>query len=137
MSAFNVGKFIDPFDLDHARELIRSKTVVIFAGGTGNPCFTTDLAAALRAVEIEADVMLKATQAPGVFDKDPNMYPDAKFFETIDVHEVIERRLGVLDAASVEILGRMRIPIIVLDLHVPGNIAAGLAGRRVGTLIVG
>jgi len=135
LSAFSVGTFVEVYERLKALEYVSSGHVVIFAGGTGNPCFTTDSAAALRAVEIEADVMVKATQARGVFDKDPREHSDAVFFESISAQEVLERRLGVMDAASVEILGRRKIPTIVLDLHVEGNISRALAGERVGTVI--
>jgi uridylate kinase len=136
-SAFEVGSFVEKFHLENVRKALDNKTVVIFAGGTGNPCFTTDSAAALRAVEINADVMIKATQAKGVFDKDPNKFDDAKFFERITTQEVLERRLGVMDAASVEILGRLQIPVIVLNLHEDGAIERALAGANIGTLVTG
>lgn len=135
MSAFAVSTFVEPFARERALERVNNGSVVIFAGGTGNPCFTTDSAAALRAVEIEADVMLKATQVNGVFDKDPKKYPDAVLYDTISAQEVLEKRLGVIDAASVDILYRKGIPTIVLDLHVDGNIAKALTGDKVGTLI--
>jgi uridylate kinase len=109
---------------------------VIFAGGTGNPCFTTDSAAALRAVEIDAKVMVKATQVAGVFDKDPRKHPDATFFESISPQEVLDRRLGVVDAACIEILSRKSIPTIVLNLHEAGNILKALSGEKVGTIII-
>lgn len=135
MSAFPVARFVDTFDMEGARSAIASGTIVVFAGGTGNPCFTTDSAAALRAVEIEADVMIKATQVSGVYDKDPRAHPDAVFFESISAHEVLARRLGVVDAASVEILSRSNIPLLVIDLHVEGNMARALRGEKVGTLV--
>jgi len=135
MSAFPVGRFIEVFDREKCLEYLAAGSVVIFAGGTGNPCFTTDSAAALRAVEMDAEVMVKATQVPGVFDKDPRKYPDAVKFASITAQEVIARGLAVIDAASVEILGRKGIPVLVLDLHVDGNIARALAGEPVGSLI--
>jgi len=135
MSAFTVGRFVEPFEREKALNYLAQGEVVIFAGGTGNPCFTTDSAAALRAVETDSQVMVKATQVPGVFDKDPKKHPDAKLFDTISAREVIERGLAVIDATSVEILSRKKIPIIVLDLHTEGNIARALAGERVGTII--
>jgi uridylate kinase len=135
MSAFQVGVFVELFEAGRARSRLGRGLVVIFAGGTGNPCFTTDSAAALRAVEIDAEVMIKGTQVPGVFDKDPKKHSDAVMFETITAQEVIRRQLGVIDAASVEILGRKGIPVVVLDLHREGNLAAAVAGESVGTLI--
>ncbi len=136
MSAFAIGVFVEVFTREKALAYIESGSVVIFAGGTGNPCFTTDSAAALRAVEIEADVMIKATQVRGVFDKDPKKHPDAIFFDSISSQEVLEKRLRVIDATSVDILGRRGIPTIVLDLHVENNIAKALSGEKVGTIIV-
>jgi uridylate kinase len=135
MSAFPVGRFVEQFEREAALNYVDQGTVVIFAGGTGNPCFTTDSAAALRAVEIEAEVVVKGTQVPGVFDKDPKKFSDAVFFESISFQEVLERRLGVIDATSVEILSRKKIPIVVCDLHVDGNIAGVLAGEKIGTVI--
>lgn len=135
MCAFPVGGFIELFDREKALGYVSRGSVVVFAGGTGNPCFTTDSAAALRAVEIEAEVLVKATQVKGVFDKDPKKYSDAVFFDTISPREVLERQLRVIDATSIDILGRKEIPTIILDLHVDGNIARALAGEKVGTVI--
>ncbi len=135
MSAFSVGNYVQVFDMERARDHLQRGNVVIFAGGTGNPCFTTDSAAALRAVEIDADIMIKATQVRGVFDKDPKKNPDAHFFEKISPEEVLQKRLAVIDAASVEILGRKKIPVIVLNLHEEGNIFRALSGEKIGTLI--
>ncbi|MBI5247868.1 MAG: UMP kinase [Desulfomonile tiedjei] len=136
MSAFPVGRLVEVVDPERAQDYLSSGHVVVFTGGTGNPCFTTDSAAALRTVEIAADVMIKATQVNGVYDKDPHKHPDAKFFESITADEALERRLGVMDAASIEILGRKKIPTIVLSLHQDGNITRALAGERVGTTII-
>ncbi len=135
MSAFSVGNYVQVFDMERAVDHLQRGNVVIFAGGTGNPCFTTDSAAALRAVEIDADIMIKATQVRGVFDKDPKKNPDAHFFEKISPEEVLQKRLAVIDAASVEILGRKKIPVIVLNLHEEGNIFRALSGEKIGTLI--
>ena len=136
MSAFPVGSFIEPFQQERATEYVQRGEVVIFAGGTGNPCFTTDSAAALRAVEIDAKVLIKATQVRGVFDKDPKKHPDAVFLESITPQEVLDRRLSVIDAACIEILGKRGIPAIVLNLHEEGNILKALSGEKVGTIIV-
>ncbi|MEJ2718589.1 MAG: UMP kinase [Deltaproteobacteria bacterium] len=136
MSAFSVGSFVETFDRERAIRQVKQGEVVIFAGGTGNPCFTTDSAAALRAVEIEADVLVKATQVAGVFDKDPRKHPDAVFFERISPSEMLERRLEVIDAACADMLLRNNIPAIVLDLHTEGNISRALAGEKVGTAIM-
>ena len=136
MSAFPVGHFVEESDSEQAKDYLSNGYVVIFSGGTGNPCFTTDSAAALRAVEIDADVVIKATQVNGVYDKNPHVYPDAEFYEYVTVEEALEKRLGIMDAAAIEILGRKRIPTIVLSLHENGNIRRALAGEKVGTLMV-
>jgi len=135
MSAFPVGTFVETFDREKALAYLQSGAILVFAGGTGNPCFTTDSAAALRAVEMEADVMIKATQVRGVFDKDPRKYPDASFFSCISPQDVLAKGLGVMDATSVEILGKKKIPVIVLNLHEEGNLARALSGEKIGTLI--
>ncbi|AFM26616.1 UMP kinase [Desulfomonile tiedjei] len=136
MCAFPVGHFVEEADSEQAKDYLSKGFVVIFSGGTGNPCFTTDSAAALRAVEIDADVVIKATQVNGVYDKDPHVYPDAELYEYVTVEEALEKRLGIMDAAAIEILGRKRIPTIVLSLHENGNIQRALAGEKVGTLMV-
>jgi len=136
MSSFEVGRFVDVFSREAIMTCLSRNEVLIFAGGTGNPCFTTDSAAALRAVQMQADVMIKATQVDGVYDKDPRKYSDACRFETITSEDVLQRRLKVIDSASVEILGRRSIPTIVLDLHLEGNITRALNGEQIGTMIV-
>jgi len=135
MSAFPVGGFVQAFNMERALNYLQNGTAVVFSGGTGNPCFTTDSAAALRAVEVNADVMVKATQVRGVFDRDPRKYPDAVFFEKIRPAEVLERRLGVIDATCIEILARKKIPVVVLNLHEDGNILRALSGEKVGTIV--
>ncbi len=135
MCAFPVGNYVQVFDMEKALNHLESGNVLVFAGGTGNPCFTTDSAAALRAVEINAEIMVKATQVPGVFDKDPKQHPDAVFFEKISPEEVLAKRLGVIDATSIEILARKKIPVVVLNLHEDGNIFKALSGEKIGTLI--
>lgn len=135
MCSFNVGSFVEAFSRESLVKSLDKGEIVIFAGGTGNPCFTTDSAAALRAIQMEADVLIKATQVDGVYDKDPRKNKDAVRFDSITSHEVLEKRLKVIDAASVEILGRLGIPTIVLDLHAEGNIRRALMGEKVGTTI--
>ncbi len=135
LCAFQVGSFVEVFDQEKALSYLEEGRVVIFTGGTGNPCFTTDSAAALRAVQIKAEVMVKATQVDGVYDKDPRQYSDAIRFESITSSEVLERRLKVIDAASVEILRRVEMPILVINLHAEGNIEKALSGHKMGTII--
>ncbi len=135
MSAFAVGRFIEIFEREKALAYLEQGYVVVFAGGTGNPCFTTDSAAALRAVEIQADVLVKGTQVAGVFDRDPRKHPDASFFDTISPTEYLKRGLRVLDATCVDILAENGIPAIVLNMHVHGNILKALNGEKVGSTI--
>ncbi|MGC8605865.1 MAG: UMP kinase, partial [Desulfomonilaceae bacterium] len=136
MSSFEIAQFVDAFSMGSLMTALEQNEVIIFAGGTGNPCFTTDSAAALRAVQMRADVMIKATQVDGVYDKDPKQFSDARRFESISAEETLRRRLGVLDVTSVEILARYSIPTVVLNLHVQGNIARALIGEKIGTMIV-
>ncbi len=109
--------------------------VVIFAGGTGNPYFSTDTAAVLRAIEIEADVVIKATKVQGVFSADPNKDPDAEFIPRISFQEVVTRELGVMDAPAVSLCKENGLPIIVLSLENRGVVAAAIRGEHVGTLV--
>jgi uridylate kinase len=135
MSAFPVGRFFETFDFRRARGALEKGTTLIFAGGTGNPCFTTDSAAALRAVEIGADVMIKGTQVDGVFDSDPRINPAAVMFSEISASEFLQRRLAVMDAACVDILSKNGVPAVVLNLHVEGNLEKALAGETAGTVV--
>lgn len=135
LCAFQVGSFVESFDLEKARSYLNEGSVVVFTGGTGNPCFTTDSGAALRAVQIKADVMIKATQVDGVYDKDPKKFPDAVRFESISYSEVLARGLKVIDAASVEILSRVPLPVKVINLHVQGNMKRALSDSAIGTTI--
>ncbi|MFH0960600.1 MAG: UMP kinase [Pseudomonadota bacterium] len=135
MSSFEVGRFVEAFSRELLIKSLNDGEIVIFSGGTGNPCFTTDSAAALRAIQMEADVLIKATQVDGVYDKDPRKYSEAVRFDSITSEEVLRKRLKVIDAASVEILSRRAIPTIVLNLHVQGNIKRALSGEKVGTTI--
>jgi uridylate kinase len=135
MSAFEVGNFVERFNGARAIEGLESGKVLVFAGGTGNPCFTTDSAAALRAVEIDADIMIKATQVDGIYSDNPRTNPDAVFYETITPGQVLEERLRIVDAAAVEILGRKSIPMMVLNLHKEGNLLKAVTGERVGSIM--
>ena len=109
--------------------------VVIFAGGTGNPFFTTDSAAALRASEINADVLLKATQVDGVYDCDPKKNPNAKLISRITYAEAIEKRLQFMDTAALALCMEKQLPIQVFNLHKKGNIQKALCGEEIGTVI--
>ena len=109
--------------------------IVILAGGTGNPFFTTDTCAALRACEIGAEVLLKATKVDGVFDADPADNPNAKKFDRLTYGEVLARQLGVMDLSAVSLCMESGIPVIVFRMDKPGNLAAAVAGENVGTII--
>ncbi len=114
--------------LEHGR-------VVILAGGTGSPFFTTDTCAALRAAELKADALLKATQVDGVFSDDPKTNPDAERFSNLDYHEVLTRKLGVMDLTAVSLCMTANVPVVVFRLSEPGNIVRAVRGEDVGTLV--
>ena len=111
--------------------------MVIFACGTGNPFFTTDTAAALRANEIEADVLLKGTKVDGVYSDDPNLVPDATFYEEITYNDVLARDLRVMDATAISLCRENNLPVIVFNVLKHGNIKRIIFGEKVGTLIKG
>ena len=111
--------------------------IVVFAGGTGNPFFTTDTAAALRAAEIGAEVILKATRVNGVYDKDPEAYGDAVFFSEIGYTEVLERNLKVMDATAISLCRENKLPIIVFNLKGKDNMRRAVLGEPVGTIVRG
>jgi uridylate kinase len=135
MSSFPIGRFVETFEREKALDYLGNGFITVFAGGTGNPCFTTDSAAALRAVEIEADVMIKCTQVDGVYDKDPKKFPDAVFIKQINPEDIVTRQLKIVDATCADILAARKIPAIVLNLHKVGNLRRALAGEQVGTVI--
>jgi uridylate kinase len=109
--------------------------VVILAAGTGNPYFSTDTTAALRAAELDVNVILKATKVDGVYDKDPKLFPHAKRYKKITHMEVIQKRLRVMDSTAASLCMENKIPIIVLDLTKPGNIKRAVLGKEVGTIV--
>jgi uridylate kinase len=109
--------------------------VVIFAAGTGNPYFTTDTAAALRAAEMECDALLKGTQVDGVYDSDPKSNPDATRYETLSYHKVLADDLKVMDASAISLMRENNIPIIVFSLHEMGGLDAVMAGHGTSTII--
>lgn len=135
MTAVPCGSIAEPFDAHRARALLSGGTVVMFAGGTGNPFFSTDTAAALRAAEVGADALLKGTKADGVYDADPATNPDAQRFDEIAFLEVIERRLGVMDMTAFSLCRDLGLPIVVFDLFRDGNIRRVVEGETIGTLV--
>jgi uridylate kinase len=123
------------YNRDKVSEALQTKTVCILSGGTGNPFFTTDTAAALRAVEISANVLLKGTRVDGVYTADPEKDPKAKRFEEISFAEVIEKRLKVMDSTAFTMCRDNNMPIIVFDMNTRGNLKKVVSGSKNGTLI--
>lgn len=124
-----------PFARDQALPLLQSGHVLILAGGTGNPYFTTDSAAALRALELGADALLKGTQVDGVYDKDPHRYPDARRFPRLTYEEAIARRLRVMDLTAITLCAEGNLPVVVFDISHPDNLLRLLRGGELGTRI--
>ena len=134
-SAIPMPPILDGFSLPRVLERLGNQEVVIFAGGTGNPFFSTDSAAALRAAEIGASLLAKATKVDGVYDKDPVRFPDAARYERISYDQVLMDELAVMDAAAVSLCRENEIPVVVFDVTVPGNIQRLVEGETIGTLI--
>ena len=109
--------------------------IAVFGGGTGNPFFSTDTATALRAVEVSADVMFKATMVDGVYDKDPRKFPDAKRYKTVSFSQVLAQNLNVMDMTAASLCRESKIPIVVFDLSDPTNICRALCGYDIGTIV--
>lgn len=135
MSAIEMNKIAEPFIRRRAIRHLEKNRLVIFAAGTGNPYFTTDSAAALRALEIKADAILKATKVEGVYDSDPEKNPSAKMFERISYLDVIQRDLKVMDTSAISLCRERGVPIHVFNLYKPGNIARVVQGENVGTIV--
>ena len=137
MSAIAMNEIAEPYIRRRAVRHLEKGRVVIFVAGTGNPYFTTDTAAALRAVEIGAKVLLKATKVDGVYDADPMTVPGARRFERLEYADLLRDQLKVLDGAAVSLCMENDLPIVVFDLNQPDNIARVADGEPVGTLIAG
>jgi uridylate kinase len=134
-SAIHMAEVAEPFIRRRAIRHLEKKRVVIFAAGTGNPYFTTDTAAALRAMEIRAEVILKATKVDGVYDSDPMQNPDARRFEELTYLEVLEKGLRVMDTTAVSLCMDNNLPIIILNLFEKASIRRAVLGRKVGSII--
>ena len=134
-SAIEMQEVAEPFIQRRAQRHLEKGLVVIFAAGTGSPFFSTDTAAALRANEIGADVILKATKVDGVYDSDPNKNAKAKKFATLTFHDALTRRLEVMDSTAFSLCMDNKIPILVFDMRQSGNIKRAVLGERVGTLV--
>jgi uridylate kinase len=135
MSAIEMHQVAEPYIRRRAIRHLEKGRIVIFAAGTSNPYFSTDTAATLRALEIKAEVIAKATRVDGVYDKDPLKHADAVKFEKITYLEVLSKALGVMDATSIAMCRDNRLPIIVFNLNHHGNIMRRTTGEAVGTLI--
>ena len=134
-SAIEMKNVAETFIRRKAQRQLEEGKVVIFAAGTGNPFFSTDTTAALRASEMGADVILKATQVDGVYDSDPRHNPDAKRYENITFHECISQRLNVMDTTAFSLCMDNHIPIIIFELAPNGNLSHALRGQPIGTLV--
>jgi len=134
-TAIRMEALAEPYIRRRALRHLEKGRVVIFAGGTGNPYFSTDTAAVLRAIEMHADVLIKATKVGGVYTADPKFEPDADFIPQLSYHDVLRRDLQFMDAAAVSLCRDNGLPIIVLDVNKPGAIAAAVRGDTVGTLV--
>ena len=135
MSAISMRSVCEPYIRRRALRHLEKERVVIFAGGTGNPYFTTDTAAVLRALEAEADVIIKATRVNGVYDKDPEKHPDAVRFDTLTYSKVLQENLRVMDASAISLAREEKLPILVFNIKVTGNIVKAVSGDDIGTLI--
>lgn len=134
-TAITMQQVAEPFILGKALRHLEKGRIVIFGCGTGNPFFSTDSAASLRAAELKADIILKATMVDGIYDKDPKKFPDAVKYDVITHHEVLVKRLQVMDSAAAAICTENNIPIIVFNLDNPDNIYDAVMGKSVGTLV--
>ena len=137
LTAINMEEVAEPFIRRRAIRHLEKGRVVIFAAGTGNPYFTTDTAASLRAVEIEADVILKGTKVNGVYDSDPNLNADAKRFDELSYLEVVKRRLQVMDTTAVTLCMDNKLPIVVFNITKQGYLKRVIQGEKLGNKIFG
>ena len=135
MSSIDMPRIADSYSSRAAHAALDAGKVVIFAGGSGLPFFSTDTTTALRAVEVSADIMFKATMVDGVYDKDPHKYPDAKKYDTLTFTKVLEDQLAVMDGTAATLCRDNKLPILVFDLADPDNIAKAVQGENVGTLV--
>ena len=135
MTAIRMEALAEPYIRRRALRHLEKNRVVIFAAGTGNPYFSTDTAAVLRAIEMDADVLIKATKVEGVYTADPNKDANAQFIPRLSFHDVLTKELGVMDAAAVSLCKDNDLPIIILNIHHSGAVLAALRGEPMGTLV--
>lgn len=136
MSAIEMRAVAEPYIRRRAIRHLEKGRVVIMGGGTGNPYFSTDTAAALRAMEIDAEILIKATKVDGVYDSDPQIHPDAERFDHLSYIEALNKRLEVMDSTAISLCMDNKMPILVLDMWQHGALESAVAGEQVGTLIL-
>jgi uridylate kinase len=135
MSAVSMHQVAEPYIRRRALRHLEKGRVVIMAGGTGNPYFSTDTAAALRATEIKADVIMKATKVDGIYDADPVLHKEAVMFQEISYMDIIKKDLRVMDITAISLCRENRMPVIVFNLNQQGNIVKAVTGHKVGSLV--
>ena len=135
MSAVEMREVAEPYIRRRAIRHLEKDRVVILGGGTGNPYFSTDTAAALRAMEIDAEVVIKATKVDGVYERDPKIDPDAKRFDRLTYIDALNRRLQIMDSTAISLCMDNELPIIVLNMWKPENLVSALMGEKIGTII--
>jgi uridylate kinase len=135
LTAIEMRTVAEPFIRRRAVRHLEKGRVVLFAAGTGNPYFTTDTAAALRAMEVHADVIMKATKVDGIFTADPALDPSATRLDSLSHHEVLERRLNVMDTTAISLCMDNKLPIVVFNLKTPGNVRRAVLGEPVGSVV--
>jgi uridylate kinase len=135
MTAIRMEELAEPYIRRRALRHFEKGRTVVFAAGTGNPYFSTDTAAALRAIQIKADIIIKATSVDGIYSADPKKHPDAVFYEQVSYRDVMLEELGVMDQTAVTLCKENKLPLIVLNIHRPGSVVQALRGERVGTLV--
>ena len=135
LTAIRMEQVAEPYIRRKATRHLSKGRVVIFGGGTGNPYFTTDTAATLRAIEIEADIILKGTRVDGIFSSDPEKYPEAKLYETISFDEVFKKKLSIMDLTAFTLCKENELPIKVFNMNTEGNLQRVCNGENIGTLV--
>jgi len=135
MSAIEMNQVAEPFIRRRALRHLEKGRLVVFAAGTGNPYFSTDTAASLRAMEVKADVILKATKVDGIYDADPVLVKDAKMFDQISYMDVLKKGLQVMDSTAISLCKDNNLPIIIFNLNRRGNIKRVLTGENIGSLV--
>jgi len=135
-TAISMQQVAEPYIRNRAVRHLEKGRIVIFGCGTGNPFFSTDTAASLRAAEIEADIVLKATMVDGIYDKDPHKYDDAVKYDSVTVSEVLAKGLAVMDATAAAMCRDNKLPMLAFDLSVPSNIVAAVRGDQIGTVVI-